>query len=84
LKLTKPGQGQASPLISVFGGLVVAWRAKDQLCQIDPNQSIVHLDSSFLAMTGSDFGTSMPTKSQEEPVPSLKLTKAGRLRSFAA
>jgi hypothetical protein len=49
---------------------------EDGLCEIDPNQSIVHVDSSFYAVTSSDFGTSMPIKSQEESIPSMHLTSA--------
>jgi hypothetical protein len=60
-------------------GLESAWplgdgHLEDVLCDVNPNQSILHVDSSF-ALTGSDFGTSMPIKSQEESISSLKLTK---------
>jgi hypothetical protein len=48
---------------------------QDGLCDVDPDESIVHVDSSFIAVTGSDSGTSMPLKSQEESIPSLQRTK---------
>jgi hypothetical protein len=55
------------------------------LCDVDRYQSIVLHDGLLLLPSPrSDFGTSMPIKSQEESISSLKLTKPGRLRSFAA
>jgi hypothetical protein len=39
---------------------------------------------SSLPSTSTDSGTSMPTESGEESISSLKLTKPGKLRSFAA
>jgi hypothetical protein len=57
---------------------------QDGLCDVDPNESIVHVDSSFIAVTSSDSGTSMPFKSQEESIPSLQRTRPGFAWSLAA
>ena len=48
---------------------------QDGLCDVDPDEGIVHVDSSLFALTGSDSGTSMPLKSQEESIPSLQRTR---------
>jgi hypothetical protein len=49
---------------------------EDFLCDVDRNQSIVLHDGLLLPpVPRSDFGTSMPTQSQEESISSMQLTR---------